>query len=72
MRTVHSKNRYKLKRELSKIFLVAFIFLDNAMITITKVTWTVLVKYRIRDLLVIPNGGGADMKFWAHLDHWAK
>ncbi|MDO6810994.1 hypothetical protein Q4603_20405 [Zobellia galactanivorans] len=35
--------------------------------TIAKVTWTVLVKYRIRDLFVIPNGGGAGMKFWAHL-----
>ncbi|OWW24541.1 hypothetical protein B4Q04_14585 [Zobellia sp. OII3] len=47
-------------------------FLDNAMKTITKVTWTVLVKYRIRVLFVIPSGGEAGLKFWAHLDNWAK
>ncbi|MDO6810991.1 hypothetical protein Q4603_20390 [Zobellia galactanivorans] len=40
--------------------------------TITKVTWTALVKYRIRVLFVITNAGEAGMKFWAHLDNWAK
>ncbi|OWW24551.1 hypothetical protein B4Q04_14635 [Zobellia sp. OII3] len=28
------------------------------------------IPFRIE--LVIPNGGGAGLKFWAHLDNWAK